>query len=97
MALVSDGTGIVDRWAVAEIPEDFDTYLRINFFARIGKRDLKEAEGVLTPDYFSTAGRLAQQATEKHLKQFIQDNGDTGDFNLTFWPHITQPSYMKEW
>jgi len=47
-----------------------------------GARDFKEAEGVLTLGYFSTAGRLAHQAVEKHLKQFIQDKGDIVDMKL---------------
>jgi len=47
-----------------------------------GERDLKEAGGVLSLGYFSTAGRLAQQAVEKHLKQFIQNNGDTNDISI---------------
>jgi len=32
LALVSDGTGIVDKWAVADVLEDFDKYLKISFF-----------------------------------------------------------------
>jgi len=47
-----------------------------------GDRDLKEAEGVLALGYFSSAGRLAQQAVEKHLKQYIETNGGIDDINL---------------
>ena len=32
LALVSDGTGIVDQWAVADTLEGFDEFLQINFF-----------------------------------------------------------------
>ena len=51
-------------------------------YLHLGKRDLKEAEGVLSLGYYSTAGRLVQQAVEKHLKQYIQDNGETGDIKI---------------
>jgi len=47
-----------------------------------GKRDLKEGEILLNAGSFSSAGRYAQQAVEKHLKQFIQDNGETSDINI---------------
>ena len=32
LALVSDGTGIVDKWAVADVLEDFDKFLNISYF-----------------------------------------------------------------
>ena len=51
-------------------------------YKQIGDRDLREAEGVLTLDFFSSAGRLAQQAVEKNLKHYIDLNGDTNDMPL---------------
>jgi HEPN domain-containing protein len=47
-----------------------------------GERDLKEAEILLKAEAFSSAGRFAQQAVEKHLKQYIGNNGSTNDINL---------------
>ena len=47
-----------------------------------GERDLKEAEILLKFGAFSSAGRFSQQAVEKYLKQYIEDNGDTGDIGF---------------
>jgi len=59
-----------------------------------GDRDLKEAGILLQADAFSTAGRFAQQAVEKHLKQYIQDNGDISDINF-LTTHNTISLYEK--
>jgi len=47
-----------------------------------GDRDLREAEILLRAGAFSTAGRFAQQAVEKHLKQYIETGGSIEDINL---------------
>lgn len=48
----------------------------------IGDRDLRDAQVLLELGSASMTGRLVQQAVEKNLKQFIEDNGDTGDIPL---------------
>ena len=48
----------------------------------LGNRDLKDAITLLKAASYSSAGRYAQQAVEKNLKQFIEDNGDTSDTTL---------------
>jgi len=48
----------------------------------IGDRDLCDAKILLEAGSASTTGRLVQQAVEKNLKQFIEDNGDTNDLPI---------------
>lgn len=48
----------------------------------LGNRDLRDAKVLLQSDSYSQAGRLAQQAVEKHLKYFIENNGSTEDYRL---------------
>ncbi|MCL1842234.1 MAG: HEPN domain-containing protein [Defluviitaleaceae bacterium] len=48
----------------------------------IGDRDLRDAQVLLQAGSASMTGRLVQQAVEKNLKQFIEDNGDTNDLPI---------------
>ena len=48
----------------------------------LGDRDLRDAQILLKAGSFSSVGRFVQQAVEKNLKQFIEDNGDTEDLPL---------------
>lgn len=48
----------------------------------IGDRDLRDAQVLLELGSASMTGRLVQQAVEKNLKQFIEDNGDTEDLPI---------------
>ena len=48
----------------------------------LGDRDLNDAKVLMRGGSVSMAGRLAQQAVEKNLKQFIENNGDTDDMAL---------------
>jgi HEPN domain-containing protein len=48
----------------------------------IGDRDLRDAKILLEAGSASMTGRLVQQAVEKNLKQFIEDNGDTSDLPI---------------
>jgi HEPN domain-containing protein len=48
----------------------------------LGDRDLQDAIVLLELGSASMTGRLVQQAIEKNLKQFIEDNGDTNDLPI---------------
>jgi len=48
----------------------------------LSMRDLHEAKVLLNGMCFSSAGRFAQQAIEKQLKQYIETHGDSGDLPL---------------
>ena len=48
----------------------------------LGDRDLNDAKVLLKGGSASMAGRLAQQAVEKNLKQYIENNGDTDDIPI---------------
>jgi HEPN domain-containing protein len=48
----------------------------------LGDRDLNDARVLLKGGSASMTGRLVQQAVEKNLKQYLEENGDTNDFPL---------------
>ena len=48
----------------------------------LGDRDLSDAKVLLQAGSASMTGRLVQQAIEKNLKQYIEDNGNTGDLPI---------------
>ena len=48
----------------------------------LGDRDLRDAQVLLKAGSASMTGRLVQQAIEKNLKQYIEDNGNTGDIPI---------------
>lgn len=48
----------------------------------LGDRDLRDAQVLLNGGSASMAGRLVQQAIEKNLKQYIEDNGNTNDMKI---------------
>ena len=51
-------------------------------YQHLSSRDLNDAQVLLKARSYSSAGRFAQQAVEKKLKQYIEDNGDTSDIGL---------------
>ena len=48
----------------------------------LGDRDLRDAKSLLQSGAYSQAGRFSQQAVEKNLKYFIENNGGTEDYRL---------------
>lgn len=48
----------------------------------LGDRDLSDAKVLLERGSPSMTGRLVQQAVEKNLKQYIENNGDTEDLPI---------------
>ncbi|MDR0273155.1 MAG: HEPN domain-containing protein [Clostridiales bacterium] len=48
----------------------------------IGDRDLADAKILLESGSASMTGRLVQQAVEKNLKQYIEDNGTIDDLPI---------------
>ena len=51
-------------------------------YEHLSSRDLRDAKLLLKSQSYSSAGRFAQQAVEKKLKQYIEDNGDTSDMGV---------------
>jgi len=60
----------------------------------LGDRDLRDAKILLQSHSASMAGRLAQQAVEKNLKQYVNDHGTTEDLFLLS-AHNTVKLYDK--
>ena len=51
-------------------------------YEHLSSRDLRDAKLLLKSQSYSSAGWFAQQAVEKKLKQYIEDNGDTSDMGV---------------